>query len=393
MFLPIETIQLRNLLSFGPETEPFELRALNVLIGANGSGKSNFIEAIELLHALPRDMREHFRNRGGAQDWAWKGVKEKRPFSIDVRGHLRERKTYSHRITIDTAETTPEVVDESVHFPWRIGQGPSIPIFGYEKRTPVLYLKGVPQRLDTKVFDRTQSVLSNNRGDDYGVGLFIVTMPLFNLLERMKFYRARDFDLTGAFRPWQPSNLSGQSLEKSGRNLAAVLTRVRSDLEIRAEFNKTMSEFYEDFYELEIETYGGMSRVVFLERNLKASVPAARLSDGTLRWLALVAILLDPAPPPLICLEEPETGHHPDVIVGLAKLLKKASERTQLIVTTHSDILIDALTDSPEDVVVCEKVDGSTTMKRLDAGHLKKWLENYSLGSLWTRGTLGGNRF
>ena len=65
-------------------------------------------------------------------------------------------------------------------------------------------------------------------------------------------------------RSWQPSDLSGQRLEESGRNLTAVLTRIRSDLEIRAEFKQAMSEFYKDFSDLEIETYGGLSRVVFI---------------------------------------------------------------------------------------------------------------------------------
>ncbi len=81
------------------------------------------------------------------------------------------------------------------------------------------------------------------------------------------------------------------------------------------------------------------------------------------------------------------------MIVGLATLLKKASERTQLIVTTHSDILIDALSSSPEDVVVCEKVKGCTLMKRLDPERLKVWLKDYTLGPLWQRGLIGGNRY
>jgi len=78
-----------------------------------------------------------------------------------------------------------------------------------------------------------------------------------------------------------------------------------------------------------------------------------RLSDGTLRYLCLLTILCHPAPPPLICIEEPELGLHPDILPEVAKMLVDAASRTQLIVTTHSDILVDCLSDHPEAIVVC----------------------------------------
>jgi len=86
-----------------------------------------------------------------------------------------------------------------------------------------------------------------------------------------------------------------------------------------------------------------------------------RLSDGTLRWLSLLTILLHPDPPPLVCIEEPELGLHPDMIQPLAKLLLSASERMQLIVTTHSDGLVDELSGNPSAVIVCEKRNASSS--------------------------------
>jgi predicted ATPase len=94
-----------------------------------------------------------------------------------------------------------------------------------------------------------------------------------------------------------------------------------------------------------------------------------------------------------VCLEEPELGLHPDIIRPLAELLIKASQRMQLIVTTHSDALVDHLTDIPESVIVCEKEDGSTTLQRLDRRRLSSWLERYRLGELWRTGEIGGNRW
>jgi predicted ATPase len=94
-----------------------------------------------------------------------------------------------------------------------------------------------------------------------------------------------------------------------------------------------------------------------------------------------------------VCIEEPELGLHPDVLPGLADLLRAASERTQLVVTTHSDMLVDAMTETPESVLVCEKHDRCTHVRRLDAGKLAGWLDKYRLGELWTSGELGGVRW
>ena len=133
---------------------------------------------------------------------------------------------------------------------------------------------------------------------------------------------------------------------------------------------------------------------VFLrEKNLYDWVPATRLSDGTLRFLCLISILCHPSPPPLICIEEPEIGLHPDIMPIIAELLIEASQRTQIIVTTHSDILVDALSHVPEAVLVCEKESNATSVRRLNQDDLREWLKEYSLGDLWRSGELGGNRW
>jgi predicted ATPase len=107
-----------------------------------------------------------------------------------------------------------------------------------------------------------------------------------------------------------------------------------------------------------------------------------------------LAVLLERELPPLICIEEPEVGLHPEAIQIVAEALVEASERTQLIVTTHSEALIDALSDRPEDVLVTERdFDNGTQFRRLDKDQLSLWLERYSLGQLWRKGEIGGNRW
>ena len=121
---------------------------------------------------------------------------------------------------------------------------------------------------------------------------------------------------------------------------------------------------------------------------------AVRMSDGTLKFLCLLAALFHPEPPPLMCIEEPELGLHPDALQLVAEALVEASESMQLIVTTHSDALIDSLSDRPESVLVCKRdFENSTQFKRLSTEHLRAWLEHYSLGQLWRKGEIGGSRW
>jgi predicted ATPase len=145
--------------------------------------------------------------------------------------------------------------------------------------------------------------------------------------------------------------------------------------------------------DLTTKVQGGRIQIFVHERGLRAPVPMERLSDGTLHYLILLAILCHPEPPPLICLEEPELGLHPDVIPKVAELLVESAQRTQLIVTTHSDALVSALSDIPESVVVCERGDEGTSLTRLEPERLREWLVRYQLGELWSMGEIGGNRW
>ena len=131
---------------------------------------------------------------------------------------------------------------------------------------------------------------------------------------------------------------------------------------------------------------------LFVKESGNRMIPASRLSDGTLRLLGLLAILLHPEPPALIVVEEPELGLRSDVIPHIEELLRRAAERTQIVVTTHSRALVDAMAEQPESIVVCEKNGGESSFERLDGARLKNWLDSYSLGELWSIGELGGNR-
>jgi predicted ATPase len=153
-----------------------------------------------------------------------------------------------------------------------------------------------------------------------------------------------------------------------------------------------VNRFLPRFSHLSVKVQSGSVQIMMQEEGFASPISATRLSDGTLRFLALLALLLKPEPSPLICIEEPELGLHPDGLAIIAELLVEASQRTQIVVTTHSDVLVSALTEYADSVLVCEHLGGrGTQLQRLESEKLQEWLKEYRLGQIWRIGKLGGN--
>jgi predicted ATPase len=214
---------------------------------------------------------------------------------------------------------------------------------------------------------------------------------LATVYDRIRLYREWTFGRNTVFRESQKSDLRTDRLEEDFSNLGMFLNRLRRQPKTKAALLAGLANLYEGLTDFDVGIEGGTVQVFFTEGEF--SIPATRLSDGTVRYLCLLAILCDPEPPPLIGIEEPELGLHPDILPKVADLLMAASERTQLIVTTHSEILVDALTERPGAVVVCEKYEGQSTLRRPDPDALAVWLKKYRLGRLWMDGQLGGTRW
>ena len=248
-------------------------------------------------------------------------------------------------------------------------------------------VRGVTRKLQHEDIDPVQSILSQRKDPDQYPELTY----LGNTLAKIRLYREWCFGRYTTPRVAQKADLPNEFLEPDASNLGLVLNRLQRDPLVKKQFLNALQDLYEGIDDYYVQVEGGTVQVFFHEG--KYTIPATRLSDGTLRYLCLLAVLCHPTPPPLVCIEEPELGLHPDVLPTLAGLMKEASERCQLIVTTHSDVLVDALTDQPESVLVAEKTDRGTTLTRLDAEKLRPWLEEYRLGQLWTRGEIGGTRW
>lgn len=389
----IQRIELNHLLSFGSNDNGLDLLPLNVLIGPNGSGKSNFIEAIALMRAAPRDYREVVRRGGGVREWLWKGAPEARGHMAWVVANPEGSQPLRHALAFQAVGQNFGLVQESVQSSQNNDQKESPEVFyHYAQGQPVIRVQAgsgaIYRTIDPSSLDLDRSILAQRRDPDSYPEL----ANLASNYERIRIYREWTFGRKAIFREPQRADLPNDVLAEDFSNLGLFLSRLKTRHPAAARaILEGLSDLYDELTEFNVLIEGGTVQVFFTEGEFV--IPATRLSDGTLRYLCLLAILCDPKPPPLICIEEPELGLHPDVLPKLADHLLAASRRTQLIVTTHSDILVDALSEQPESVVVCEKHQGATSMTRLAADELQAWLQKYRLGELWISGELGGTRW
>ncbi len=286
-----------------------------------------------------------------------------------------------------------ELLDEAIENR-HVDPGHDDPFFFYRFQNghPVLAIKDQtnewkrPLRREQVAPD--ESILSQRKDPDQYPEL----AHLANIYENVRLYREWSFGRTSIFRSPQPADMPSDRLEENFSNLGLFLNRLRGKPKAKKTIIEHLRDLYEGLDDFHVDVKGGTVEVFLTEGDF--TIPASRLSDGTLRYLCLLAILCDPDPPVLVCIEEPELGLHPDMLPKVADLLIAASERTQLIVTTHSDILVDSMTNQPESVIVVEKNDGKTTAKRIAASdELNEWLKKYRLGQLWVRGEIGGTRW
>ena len=385
-----QRIKAQNLLSFGPEGIDLELGPLNVLIGPNGSGKSNLLDVISLFQAAPRNLAAPVRDRGGIRDWIWRGSPGATAVLDAVVHNDAGQQPLRHRLEFEAANQFFELVDERVEneHPY-VGQDKTYFFYRFQQGNPVIQVRDLDNQrhLERDQVATDESILSQrNDPDSYPVLAY-----LSSTYRRIRLYRDWVFGRNNVFRHPQRSDVDRGALAEDFSNLGVFLNRSRQFPRTKADLIDGLSDLYEGLTDFELNFDFGTVQVFFQERDF--AIPATRLSDGSLRYLCLLAILLDPEPPPFIAIDEPEMGLHPDLIHKIADLLVDASSRTQLVVTTHSEILVDALHEQPEAIVVCEKHDGQSTMERLDPSRLKVWLEKYRLGDLWTSGQLGGVRW
>ena len=386
----LRSIRLQNILSFGPDGEELELKPLNVLIGPNAAGKSNVLNALRLLRAAPHDIAAPMRGKGGGvSEWLWKGGGVTGGATVEaVIWSVERERPCRYRIVFGEQRGRFDLMEETLTDAGKTGR---------------VYFEMLPRRKRVLVANPGEkSRRLVNIGPNYEPNKSFLaqrqdrsTYPeisdLTQFLGQIRFYCDWNMGPHSALRDPQRPDEPQDFLEENASNLALVL----NDLQFRGlgpDLLGVLQDLSDGVEDIKVKTYGGVVEFYLHERGLSTPTPPGRLSDGTLRYLCFAAMFCHPDPPSLICLEEPELGLHPDAIAGVARMLKTASERCQLIVTTHSPELVDALSDTPESVVVCERTERGTQMHRLDPKPLKEWVEEYRLGQIWKTGEIGGRR-
>lgn len=396
MFL--KKITLKNLLSF--EDDFLELRQLNVFIGHNGSGKSNLIEAVGLLQSTPWGIAGTIREGGGVDDWIWKGADKGATSSIEAIVKLDDKLAKKnsdidlrYQLDFQAVNRRFEIVNECVENEQPMpGKKVLRHYFFYQNGHPVIKV-GNPddpkeqRRLERASINLEKSILAQMRDPENYPELTWIGDKFGSI----RIYREWSFGRETPPRKYQSTSLETDFLREDCLNLGLILNNLHNKPESKARILEALQALYPSITDFGVNIEGAQTQVFLHEGRF--SIPATRLSDGTLRFLCLLAILCHPTPPPLICIEEPELGLHPDTLSELAKLLREASRRTQLIVTTHSDLLVDEFSNEPETVVTFEKDGEASSMQRLDAKRLGIWLKKYTLGQMRQTGHIGGNRW
>ncbi len=371
----IEKIKLRNILSFGDKGEEIELQPLNIIIGQNASGKSNLVDVIKLLNALPEEksLSDFFNKNGGINEWIWKGTKTNNHLEVIITVEADNAQTLNYQLILDSLEQRVIIVDENI-----IEREKTV-------KNRVQYIDSANNNYLGKSFFTAKNI------DLFDFINFF--LPFIHIFQKIRTFTDLNTNRKSEIRKPQLPDAPNEFLEEDASNLSIVLNDFEFRGAVKDKIIENLKKFNPQVKDYSVRILGGTVQLFIREEGLEKPISAMRLSDGTLRYLCLLAILCHPEPPPLICIEEPETGLHPDILPTIAELMIEASARTQLIVTTHSDILVSSFSEIPEAVLVCEKDEDGTHFKRLEADKLKVWLEEYTLGEVWMRGGIGGTRW
>ena len=361
----LDTISVKGFKSIA-SIEKLKLGAINVVIGPNGSGKSNFIGVFAFLHAIREGrLQDYVIKAGGADKVLHFGSKVTKTLQISV-SFQDERNRYEIALQpTDVDELVPE--SEVVYF-WDKVRYPNKPYS--EGIARVGKEAGISAQKSTKIAGYVR-----------------------DHLDRWRLYHFHDTSAASPMKKTADVN-DNRYLRPDASNLAAFLYYLREKHEtsyslIRRTVQR-MAPFFDDF-QLEPQKLNPEKiRLEWRHKGSEAYFDASSLSDGTLRFIALTALFLQPESyrPSVILVDEPELGLHPYAITLLASLIKQASVKTQVIISTQSPFLLDHF--QPEDVLVADRVDGGTQFTRLDPARLDSWLQDYSLGQLWEKNELGG---
>lgn len=369
MSVPIKKLTIEGYKSIR-KLEDFELRALNVLIGANGAGKSNLIGFFRLLHELiEQRLQKALIMEGGADACLH--------FGPQVTSRIAARLEFGvngYEFALTPTVKNELVLDEQIMY---LGKPRSL----WNQRSG---------SLESVVKD---SIDARGMGSRHGVPYHI-----YGAISNWIVYQFHDTSATAGVRRLGQIN-DTEYLRHDASNLAAFLYRMRLNNKGNYEQIRDMVRlavpFFDDFKLRPDGNQPHMIQLEWLQNESDYPFLPSHLSDGTLRFICLATALLQPSPPATMIIDEPELGLHPQALTLLGNLFQQQfggqdSERwtRQAVVSTQSALLLNEF--APEDVVVVERAQGQSFFRRLERNHLSEWLDEYTMGDLWQKNILGG---
>lgn len=347
--------------------EEFKLENLNILIGGNGAGKSNFIEVFRLLRAMvDENLRGYTLANGSADGFFFNGPKATSEILMHFKFGANE---YRFKLAT-TADEAFMILEEEQKF--KLGNWNFI----------------AEQSLESALNNaKNRTGIHTERG----VGYYV-----YQAISSWVVYHFHDTSANAPMRRYEIVE-HHNSLEQDASNIAAFLLNLKNHATYKADYLKIVENirlvipFFDDFL-LEPRQFGEAEKVRLTWRQKGSDYPMQpyHLSDGSIRFICLATALLQPSAklPSTILIDEPELGLHPFAIEVLAELIQATSERTQVIISTQSPLLVDYF--EPNDVIVVNRKQGASTFERLNNDDLSSWLEDYSLGELWRKNVIVG---
>ncbi|SFX65973.1 AAA family ATPase [Marinospirillum alkaliphilum] len=340
-----------------------KLNPINILIGANGAGKTNFISLFTFLRHLSEGrLQSYVAKNGYASSFFHFGSKKTPAISLDLKVGAN-----GYHVDFIHGETNDELVFEREYCT-------------FEASSRLFYVKGKPGESGLLPDGTAESVYVRKYTREY--------------LEKCRVYHFHDTSPTAKFKQAQKLSATFR-FESDAGNLAPLLWQLKKSFtdsyqEILAAI-QTIAPFFHDFYLEPAGQKGDESLLLrWLHKDHDTPFSANQLSDGTARFICMAVLFLQPEwlRPDTIVLDEPELGLHPAALDVLADIIKSVSQTTQVICSTQSVTFANHF--SPEDFIVVDQHQGASCFKRLDAEELQHWLENYAMGDIWSKNLIGG---
>lgn len=408
----ITKITLENFFSFGSDTTIELNSGVNVLVGINGSGKSNLLKAIKLLfegisgEGFKKTFLEDWGGFSSVANYSSETNFIKLAFEFDankvneitsIKGYIFEGNPI-YEIKIQQIGNTNYFLSEKLYsattnqnqldfkyMDMSNGKGWISTKDKNDKSELIHY----PSR-DTGIsFSENELVLRQISDPDR----YYPHFTLKKAIESIAVYDYFDTTLKSKIRQPRDWNIETKLLS-NGENLTIILQQIRNKYALEYEkIEKSIKDINPYFKDIGFDFYANKIFLVLREKKLSKSVSISHISDGTLRFLILLAIFFNPERGKMILLDEPETGLHPDMISSLSEWMKNGAKNSQVIIATHSPLLLNNF--DLEDLLIFEKDDNNQTIvETKNEEDFEEWVDkNFSVGQLWMKGLIGGKRW